>query len=158
MHCGSVKWLHRSNLAREPLCKEPWYRAKSGDNRHHCRSPTPKLNGCDLTPSTRTQFSEQEYSYLTASERHQSTPYSHNTHRTFHEEPGNLLSILFRGRQKCLYFFGMLAGFLENLLEWKFVLWCCGSNENRIIQLWFNYFRGIMACTLSGRLNKEMPR
>jgi len=96
MHCGLVKWLHGSDLAREPLCKEPWHWLKSGGSTHHCRSPTPKLNGCDLPPSTRTQFSEQEYSYLTASKRHQSTPYSRNTHRTFREDPGNILS---RGRQ-----------------------------------------------------------
>ena len=99
MQCGPVKWLHRSDLAREPLCKELWYRLKSGDSTHHCRSPTPKLNSCDLPPSTRTQFSEQEYSYLTASKRHQSTPYSHNNHRTFREELGNILSVLSRGRQ-----------------------------------------------------------
>jgi len=99
MQCGRVKLLHRSNLALEPLCKEPRYRLKSGDSSHHYRSPTPKLNGCDLPPSTRTQFSEQEYSNLMASKRRQSTPYSHNTHRTFNEEPGNTLSILSRGRQ-----------------------------------------------------------
>jgi len=96
MDCGRVKWPHRSDLAREPLCKEPWYRLKSGDSTHHCPSPTPKLNGCDLPPSTWTQFSEQEYSYLTVSKRHQSTPYSRNTHRTFRDEPGNIVS---RGRQ-----------------------------------------------------------
>jgi len=33
---------------------------------------------------------------VTTSKRHQSTPYSRNTHRTFREEPGNMLS---RGRQ-----------------------------------------------------------
>jgi len=27
---------------------------------HPCRSPTPTVNGCDLTPPTRTQTSEQE--------------------------------------------------------------------------------------------------
>ena len=96
MYCGRVKWLHGSDLALEPLGKEPWYRVTSGDSTHHCRSPTPKLNGGDLPPSTQTHFSEQEYRYLTASKRHQSTPYSRNTHRTFCEEPGNILS---RGRQ-----------------------------------------------------------
>ena len=43
---------------------------RSGDSTQHCRSPTPTLNRCDLTQSsTRTQSSEQEYSYLTASKR-----------------------------------------------------------------------------------------
>jgi len=35
---------------------------RSGDSTHHCRSPTPTLNGCALTPSTEKQSSEQEYS------------------------------------------------------------------------------------------------
>ena len=56
---------------------------RSGDSIHRCRSPTPTLNGCDLTPSTRTQSSEQEYSYLTASKRHPSTPHSRNTPQSF---------------------------------------------------------------------------
>jgi len=58
---------------------------RSSDSTHHCRSPTPTLNGCDLTPSTRTQSSEQEYSYscLTASMRNPSTPYSRNTPQSF---------------------------------------------------------------------------
>ena len=38
------------------------------------RSSTPSLIVCDLTPSTRKQTSEQEYSYLMASKRHPSTP------------------------------------------------------------------------------------
>jgi len=60
-----------------------WTMKRSGDSTHHCRSPTPTLNGCELTPSTGRQPSEQEYSYLTASKRHPSTPYSHNTHQSF---------------------------------------------------------------------------
>ena len=74
-------------------------------------SPPPKLNGCDLPPSTRTQFSEQEYSYLAASKRHPSTLYSHNTPKAFHENP----AIYFPEVNKtCVYVFGMLSGFLEN--------------------------------------------
>jgi len=75
MYYGRVKRLHRSDLVREPLCREHWYRQNSGDSTHHCLGPTPTLNGCDLPPSTRTQFSVQEYSYLMASKRHQSTPF-----------------------------------------------------------------------------------
>jgi len=50
---------------------------------HHCRSPTTTLNGCGFNRSTGTPFSEQEYSYLTASKSHPSTPYSHNTPQSF---------------------------------------------------------------------------
>jgi len=31
---------------------------RSGDSIQHCRSPTPTLNGCEVTPSTRTQSSD----------------------------------------------------------------------------------------------------
>jgi len=51
---------------------------RSDDNTNHCRGPTP----CDLTPSSRAQSSEQESSYLTASKRHPSIPYSRNTPRS----------------------------------------------------------------------------
>ena len=56
---------------------------RSGDSTHHCWSPTLTLNGCDLTPSTWTQSFEQEYSYLMASKRHPSTPYSRNIPQSF---------------------------------------------------------------------------
>jgi len=48
---------------------------KRCDSTHHCRSSTPTLNGCELTPSTGTQSSEQEYNYLMVSKGHPSTPY-----------------------------------------------------------------------------------
>jgi len=54
---------------------------RSGDSTHH--SPTPTLNDFDFTLSTGTQSSEQKYSYLTASKRHPSTPYSRNTPESF---------------------------------------------------------------------------
>jgi len=60
-----------------------WTMKRRDDSTHHCRSPTPTMNGCTLTPSTRTQASQQEYSYLTASKRHPSTPYSCNTPQSF---------------------------------------------------------------------------
>ena len=158
MYCGRVKWLHRSDLAREPLCREPWYRQKSGDSTHHCWSPTPTLNGCDLPPSTRTQFSEQEYSYLTASKRHQSTPYSHNTHRSFHEEPGNIISILSRSRQNMSTLLWHAPSISQKFAEER-NLFCCATAATKIpldiIQLWFNYFRSIMAGTLPGRLSRD---
>jgi len=39
---------------------------RGGDSTHHHRSPTPTVDGCDLTPRTQTQTSEQEYSDVTA--------------------------------------------------------------------------------------------
>ena len=73
----------------------------SSDSTHHCRNPTPTLDGCDLTLLTRTQSSEQEYSYLTASKRHPSTPCSRNTPLSFsHVEPGHILN---RGGQNIVY-------------------------------------------------------
>ena len=56
---------------------------RSGDSTHPCGSPTPTVNGQDLTLPTRTQTSEQEYSDLTASNGRPSTPYSPNTPRSF---------------------------------------------------------------------------
>jgi len=87
---------------------------RSGNSTHHCRSLTPTLNGCELTPSTRTQSSEQEYSYLMASKRHPSTPYSRNIHQRFSR--GTRL-YTFPMSTKHVYVFGMLPGLLENLLE-----------------------------------------
>jgi len=55
----------------------------------------------------------------------------------------------------------MIPGFLENLLESGY-LFCSATATTKtaldIIQLWFNYFRGILAYTPPGRLSKEMPR
>jgi len=54
----------------------------------------------------------------------------------------------------------MLSGFLENLPECG-NLFCSATTTTKtalcIIQLWFNYFRGILAYTLPGRLSKQMP-
>jgi len=59
------------------------YEEKSSDNTHPCRSPTPSVNGRDLTFPTRTQISEQECCDLTASNRRSSTLYSRNTPQNF---------------------------------------------------------------------------
>jgi len=42
---------------------------RSGGSAHHCQSPTPAANGCDLTAPTRTHTSEQQYKDRTASNR-----------------------------------------------------------------------------------------
>ena len=156
MHCGRVNWLHRSDLAREPLCKEPWYRLKSGDSTHHCRSPTPKLNGCDLPPSTRTQFSEQEYSYLTVSKRHQS-----NTVLPLHPQNFSRGTRQYTFPRSTKHVYTYLACSQDfSKIFWSGNLFCSATTATKtalgIIQLWFNYFRGIMACTPTGRLSKEM--
>jgi len=101
---------------------------RSGDSTHHCRSPTPTLNGCDLTPSIRTQSFEQEYSYLTASMTHPLTPYSHNALKAFHEEPDLILS---RGRQNmCIRLWHAPRISLKFAVEWKFGLQRYGRDEN----------------------------
>ena len=45
---------------------------------------------------------------------------------------------------------------------WSGKFFCSATTATKtaqcIIQLWFNYFRGIMTCTLPGRLSKKMPR
>jgi len=43
--------------------------------------------------------------------------------------------------------------------QWKCVLQCYGCDEKRsgYHHLWFDYFRGILAYTLLGRLSKDMP-
>ena len=126
---------------------------------HHCRSPKPTLNGCDLTPSTGEQSSEQEYGYLTVSKRHLSTLCSHNTPQSFSTGPR---AMYFPEVSKtCVYVFGMIPGFLENSCKCG-NLFCSAAAATKsalgIIQLWFNYFGGILAYTLSGRLCQAMPR
>jgi len=86
----------------------------------HCRSPTPSVNDCNLTPSTRTQSSEQEYSYLTTSKRQPSTPYSRNASKAFHKERGYLLS---RGRQNmCIHLWQSPRISQKFAGEWKLFL------------------------------------
>jgi len=61
----------------------------------------------------------------------------------------------------CVYVFGMFPGFLENLLESGNLFGSATAATKTalgIIQLWFNYFRDMLAHTLPGRLSKEMPR
>ena len=134
---------------------------RSGDNIHHFRSPTPMLNSCDLNTSTRTQSSEQEYSYLTVRKRHSWTPYSRNTPENpmlFTRNP----AICFPKVDKSyIDVFGMLPRFLENLLESGNLL-CSATAATKTAlgttQNWFNCFHGILAYTLPVRLSKEMPR
>jgi len=115
---------------------------------HHCRSPTPTLNGCDLTPSTRTQSSEQEYSYLAASMRHPSTPYSRNTPQSFSR---GTRPYTFPISTKHVYTsLGCSQDFSK--ICWRVeicsvVLRPFTKIAVSIIQLWFHYFCGILAYT-----------
>jgi len=56
----------------------------------------------------------------------------------------------------CVQVFGLLPEFLVNLSEKN--LFCSATATTKIvlgiIRLWFNYFRGMFAYTLSGRLSK----
>jgi len=128
-----------------------------GDSTHHCRSPTPKLNGCDLAPSTRTQFSEQEYSYLTTNKRHVPTPTPATPPKFFTRNP----AIYFPEDDKTyVHVFDMFPGLLENLLESGNLFYSATAATKitlGIIQLCFNYFRSALAHTLPGRLSNEMP-
>jgi len=103
---------------------------RSGDSTHHCRSPTPTVNGCDSTPSTRTQSSEQECGYLTASmwgTRQHRTPAT--PLKAFHEEPGHILS---RNRQQmCIRLLHAPRNSRKFAGEWQFVRLCYGRDENR---------------------------
>jgi len=58
---------------------------------HSCRRATPTVNGRDLTLPTLTQISEQQYNDFTTSNRRSSTPYSRNTPKASHKEPGRML-------------------------------------------------------------------
>ena len=117
---------------------------RCGDSTHHCRIPTLTMNGCDLAPSTRTQSSEQEYSYLTASKtRDPSTSYSRNTPKAFRKERGHLLS---RGRQNIcirLWQAEQSLRISRNLLE-SGNLFCSATGATKtamgVLQLCFYYF------------------
>ena len=116
---------------------------RSGDSTHHSRSPTPTLNGCELTPSTRAQSSDQEYSGLTASKRHPSTPYSRNTPKAFREKPGHT----FPRTTKHVYTSLACSQDCSKISgEWKFGLQGYGCDENRtgyhsaLIQLFSRHF------------------
>jgi len=93
---------------------------RSGDSTHLCRSPTPTMDGCDLTPPTQTQTSEQEYSDLTANNKRQSTQYSRNTSQSFSRGTRCMLS---RGRKNMcrrLWCTPMISRKFTG--EWKFGL------------------------------------
>ena len=108
---------------------------------HHYWSSTPRVNGCGLTPPTRTQSSEQESSDLTTSMRHPSTLYSRNIPKAFHEEPGHILSEV---NKTCVDVFGVFPGFLDYLLESRNLFRSATAGRKTalgVLQLWLHYFR-----------------
>jgi len=134
---------------------------RGDDSTRPCRSPTPTANGCDLTPPTRTQTSEQKYNDLATSNRRPSTPHSRNTPRSFYEEAGGMLS---RGRQNMYRRLGVLPEFLENLLVSKILVFSATARANispDIIPFWFNYFAvsfsRFLACICPRGLKREIP-
>ena len=128
---------------------------RSGDSTHH--SPTPTLNDFDFTLSTGTQSSEQKYSYLTASKRHPSTPYSRNTPESFSRRTRPY--IFPRSTKNVYTSLACSQDFLKILLE-NGNLFCSATAATKsalgITQHWFKYFRGILAYTLLGWLRKKM--
>jgi len=69
---------------------------RSGDSTHPCLSPAPTVSGCDLTPPTRTQTSEQDVvtrRSVKGSRQHR-TPA--RLPKAFPEEPVRMIS---RGQQ-----------------------------------------------------------
>ena len=61
---------------------------RTSDNTHTCRSPTPTVNGCDLTLPTRTQTSDETTMDLTASKGQTSKPQCRNTSQSFFQGTG----------------------------------------------------------------------
>ena len=111
--------LHQKSL--EPLMLTM---KRSDDSTHpYCRSPTPTLNGCDVTLPTRTQTSEQEYSDLAASDRQLSTAYSCNTPQSLFTR--NPIVCFLEVDKACEDIFSILPWFFKILVEsemWSILL------------------------------------
>ena len=129
---------------------------RGGDSTHHCRSPTPTLNGCDLTPSTQSQSSELEYSLLDGQqEAPVNTVFPQHPPQLFTRNPAIYIPEV---DKTCAYVFGRLPGFLKNLLESETLVCSATATTKTALdttQLWFNYFRNILAYTLPGRLWRD---
>ena len=97
--------------------------------------------------STRTQSSEQKYSYLMARKRHPSTPYSRNTPQSFSR--GTRPSTLPKSTK---HVYKSLACSQD--------LFCSATVAMKtaldVTKLCFNHFRGILAYTLPRRLRITM--
>ena len=100
-----------------------------GSTHPYCRSPTPTLNGRDLTLPTRTQTSEQEYSDLAASNRRSSTACSRNTPQSVWQ--GTLSYAFSRSTKHVKTSLAYSQDFSK--FWWKVTcgLYCCGRDKNR---------------------------
>jgi len=112
---------------------------RNGESTHPCRSAVPTASGCDSTPPTRIQTSEQECSDLPETDGCQ------------HRPPGtlpkaflwNLIVCFLEVDKTCVNIFGILCQ--TCLLEGE-ALVCCAAPRAKtvlggiLLQLWFNYF------------------
>jgi len=102
---------------------------RSRESTHAFRGPTPAVKGCDLTPPTRTQTSEQECSDLLAINRRPSTLYSSN-----------------------------IPAFIENLVESENLVCSDRAGMKTalgIIHPWFIYFKASSQKALGVHLSRE---
>jgi len=116
----------------------------------HCQSSTPTVNGCDLTPLTRTQTSEQEYNDLTVSNRRLLTSYTRRKFpKALLEEPYRMI---FRGRQNKRRHLWHITKTLDNLLVCENVV-CSATARTKtvlgILQLLFNYLMTYLQTNLA---------
>ena len=98
---------------------------RSSDSTHHCRSPTPTMNGRDLTSPTRTRSSEHEYSDLTASRAWKNVNFS-----------GSLSKFPVGRKLKTIALYGVAKGicFLENVALKSLNYHCVHIDQLGLIQ------------------------
>ena len=134
---------------------------RNGESTHPCRSAVPTASGCDSTPPTRIQTSEQECSDLPATDGCQHRPPG-TLPKAVLVEPDRMLS---RGRQNMRWH---LWHTLSNVFAGRrsFGLLCRTQGENgtgrhpppALVQLFRGIFFRHFAYTLPARLRREIPR
>jgi len=134
--------LRRSDLSRGPSCGEPWYRPWRGvvtahtivEVQHNAERLWFNSVNRDTIFWTRMQL-------WTPSQRFPSTPYSHNTPKAFHEEPGHIYTS--PGRQNmCVSFWQAPMDFSKICCRVEICSVVLGPRQNRTgyHPAWFNYF------------------
>ena len=131
------KWtIHAAHDSQKVL--HAWYRLnRNGESTHHCGSPT-QVNSCDLIPLARTEMSEQEYSYLTASNRRLSAPYNRNNPQNFSQITRSYaFSTSKRHVQTSLWYSQHFSK-----ICWRVKMWSTTGSTTALgnLQLWLNYF------------------
>ena len=87
----SFVWGAKPPRGDRTECREPWYRIWRGVVTAHTIVGVQHQRWTVVIALRRQrQSSEQEHSYLTASKRHPSTPYSYNTPKGVYEESGHI--------------------------------------------------------------------